>query len=185
MFTITRRDRRNRRQAQFQFECLDDRLVLSAAGGVELSIAHLSAMEHRLETRLARLEAQNGEQVTPAMARIQTRLARIQAQISPPVAATIGGSASATTDGAPASPRDPHGLLPGHFIYGPNGQPIGATSGAVSASSASASTPSTSDSGGSASATTDGAPASPRDPHGLLPGHFIYGPNGQPIGATS
>jgi hypothetical protein len=74
MLTTHRSDRRTRRQAQFQLECLDDRLVLSAAGGVGTSVAQLGAMEHRLETRLARLEAQNGDQVTPAMARIQARL---------------------------------------------------------------------------------------------------------------
>jgi len=169
MLTNHRRDRRTRRQSQFQFECLDDRLVLSAAGGVGLSVAHLSAMEHRLETRLARLESQNGDQVTPAMAHIQTRLARIQARLTPPVAGTIGGSTDATSP----SPRDPHGLLPGTFITGPDGQPIGVFSGAVSPSS------------GSTGTTSDAPSASPRDPHGLLPGTFITGPDGQPIGAFS
>jgi hypothetical protein len=92
MWTNHRRDRRTRRQARFQLDCLDDRLVLSAAGGVGAAIAHLGAVEQRLETRLARLEAQDGDHVTPAMSRIQTRLARIQARMNGSGAATSGGS---------------------------------------------------------------------------------------------
>jgi hypothetical protein len=107
-----------------------------------------------------------------------------------------GGSTSTTSNATTPSPSDPRGLLPGHFITGPNGQPIGVIFGAVSASSGSASTPSTgstggsastpgtSDSGGSASTTNDattvGTP-SPKDPHGLLPGHFLTDPNGHPV----
>jgi len=171
MWTTQRHDRRTRRQAQFQLECLDDRLVLSAAGGAGASIAHLGAMEHRLETRLARLEAKNGDLVTPAMARIQTRLARIQARMNVSVAATsggssgpgfqmttfstgsnTGGSASTTTDATTTpNPTNPPGHLPGHLLPGPNGRPVAIVFGAVSASSGSASTPSTGSTGGSAS----------------------------------
>jgi hypothetical protein len=137
--TNHRRARRTRRQARFQLESLDDRLVLSAAGGVGASIAHLGAVEQRLETRLARLEAQNGDHVTPTMARIHTRLARIQARMNVSGAATSGGSSGpgfqmttfstgsntggSTSTTTPSSGAPP-GRLPGHFLTGPNGQPI-------------------------------------------------------------
>ena len=167
MLTTTRRDKRNRRQAQFQLECLDDRLVLSATGGMGPTMAHLTAVEHRLETRLATLEARNGDNVTPAMARIQTRLAGIQARLSSPVTA------------ATPTPKDPHGLLPVSVVTGPNGQIVAATNGAVSTS-----VPTSSGSAGSAGATTDATSVSPKDPHGLLPVSVVTGPNGQIVAST-
>ena len=60
MLTTLRRDRRTRRQAQFNLESLDDRLVLSAGAGgaaAEAVGAKAAAIEHRHEARLARHEA--------------------------------------------------------------------------------------------------------------------------------
>jgi hypothetical protein len=128
MLTTQRHDQRTRRQARFELECLDDRLVLSAGGG-GMAVAQLTAVEHRLEGRLAQLQARHGAQPTAAEARIQSRIARIQARIASPAMAaaavavnvTAPATANAASRSAPSAPAtiNSPGLDPNHSLAGP------------------------------------------------------------------
>ncbi len=112
MLTTFRRDRRNRRQANFDLESLDDRLVLStvAPGGMAEAVgAKAAIIEHRHEVRvarheakLARMEARHEAKLARMEARHEAKLARAAMPATSMTPIVIGGPAAATAS-APAA----------------------------------------------------------------------------------
>jgi hypothetical protein len=98
MLATLRRDRRARRQAHFDLESLDDRLVLSAAaGGAAADAAGVKAaiIEHRREVRAARHEAR----LERLEARHEAKIARMEAHLKASASVNpviIGGPTSAS-----------------------------------------------------------------------------------------
>ena len=84
----------------------------------------------------------------------------------PSVAAT-GGSAGTTSGATPLNPTDPPAHLPGHFITGPDGQPVAVVFGAERSAAASSSTSTTS---------TTRRPSTRRPPPRAPAGPFHHGP---------
>ena len=78
MLNTLRRDRRTRRQASFNLETLDDRLVLSAAAAGAVAGVH----EHRLEVKIARHEARLDRLEARHEAKLATKEAKQEAMIS-------------------------------------------------------------------------------------------------------
>jgi hypothetical protein len=212
MLTTQRLDQRTRRQAQFQVECLDERLVLSTAAASAVG-AHMAAVMNQLEARLAVLEANHGSQMTPAESRIEARITHLEARLahsvsspvmSPAVAAPItisgpiGAPAPAASQTSSASATagtstttvgttgpivtTPGSPLPHTLITGPDGTPIGIVRATASGDSTA--------SGGSADTTTVGTTSpdstSPivTTPGSPLPHTLITGPDGTPIGVV-
>ncbi len=101
MLTTLRHDRRTRRQANFNLEALDDRLLLSAASAAVATLHHDVRLEQRLEARLAGMEARHGSHATRAESHLVARIARIDARIA---------LLEANTSPPPSS----SGLLPGN-----------------------------------------------------------------------
>jgi hypothetical protein len=114
MLNTLRRDRRTRRQAGFNLETLDDRLVLSATAAGAVASAH----EHRLEVQIARheakldrLEARHEAKLAQKEATQEARISRLEAQAvsSTPVTinssgtVSVSGSGSASSTGVSAS----------------------------------------------------------------------------------
>ena len=105
MLTTLRRDRRTRRQANFNLESLDDRLVLSVASGgavAEAAGAKAAILEHRHEVRAARHEAK----LDRMEARHAAKLARMDAHVMAPTSMSpvmISGSTSASAHTSAAS----------------------------------------------------------------------------------
>ncbi len=111
MTTTLRSDRRTRRNALFNLECLDDRIVLSAASAVAAAEAHLA-----LEVSLGHPKAV--EKATITLDRDEARLARYDAKhhIMTSSAVTNSNAASSsavsltgtTTSTTPVSPVTPN-----------------------------------------------------------------------------
>ncbi len=108
MLKTHRCDLRTRRQATFNLEALDDRLVLSAAAAGAVAGLH----EHRLEVKIARhearldkLEARHEAKLAAKEAKQEARIAQLQASASAISAVTIApmGSTAASAS-ASASP---------------------------------------------------------------------------------
>ncbi len=78
MLNTLRRDRRNRRQASFNLETLDDRLVLSAAAAGAVA----GVQEHRIEVKIARHEAKLDRLEARHEAKLATKEATQEAMIS-------------------------------------------------------------------------------------------------------
>ena len=78
MLNTLRRDRRTRRQASFNLEALDDRLVLSAAAAGAVAGVH----EHRLEVQIAQHEAKLDRLEARHEAKLATKEAKQEAKIS-------------------------------------------------------------------------------------------------------
>jgi hypothetical protein len=118
MLTAQRRDRRTRRQADFHLECLDSRLVLSAAAGAAVAdaagaraalVAHRHEVQAaRHEARLARIEARHEARVARVDARLAARAdarAIVTSPVSPaPSSASMSPSTGTSTALASASP---------------------------------------------------------------------------------
>lgn len=100
MFT-NRRDQRNRREAVFTLESLDDRLVLSATAAAAVA-PHAAAVEQRHEAMIARHEARHEARLARVEARHEARLARMQARhimpaSTPMIPAPMAPAASTST----------------------------------------------------------------------------------------
>jgi hypothetical protein len=125
MLTTLRRDRRNRRQASFHLEPLDDRLVLSAAAAgamAEAASSKAAIIEHRHEVKVARhkakldrMEARHEAKLARMEARHEAKLARMHGVSMPSASMTpvmIGGSmANSTHASASASTSTPSTTL--------------------------------------------------------------------------
>jgi hypothetical protein len=100
MLTITRRDKRTRRQASFTLESLDSRLVLSAAAAG----AAAGAVVTPHEAKLARVEARHEAKLARIEARHEARLAAFAAaHPASPIAIEIGGGTSTSTSATAAT----------------------------------------------------------------------------------
>jgi hypothetical protein len=114
MLTTLRRDRRNRRQALFTLEALDNRLVLSAGAGAVAGAAHAAAVE----ARHARIEARHEARLAARAAMAAPAPVAVTAKVSTPVAAAAAstGSSAATPSAAVATPvkgsSGPIGTIP-------------------------------------------------------------------------
>lgn len=84
MLSTLRRDRRTRRQSQFQLETLDNRIVLSAAatGAVADTSAKAAAVEHRQEVKAARHEALVERRDARLEARAEAKAAKQEAKMA-------------------------------------------------------------------------------------------------------
>jgi hypothetical protein len=115
MLNTLRRDQRTRRQAGFNLETLDDRLVLSVT-----AVGAVAGAEHRLEVKIARheakldrLEARHEAKLATKEAKQEAMISQLQAQAASLTAVRINssgmvsvsapGSASANSTGVSAS----------------------------------------------------------------------------------
>jgi hypothetical protein len=99
MLTTLRRDRRSRRQADLSLEPLDDRLVLSVAGGGAVAQAagtKAALLEHRQEVQVAKHEAKHE-------AKQDAKLARVAVEATVVAPASTGASASRSASSAAAA----------------------------------------------------------------------------------
>jgi hypothetical protein len=172
MLTTQRHDQRTRRQARFQIERLDDRLVLSAAAAPAAG-AHISAVMDRLEGRLAAIEAQHGSQVTPAESRLEVRTGApvfspngagpVLMSDSPTSSAPAGAGTMSANTGvqAPSSQASVAAI-----VSNPGGSP-----GMTTTSSTTVGTM-------NPGSTTPSVPSAVA----LVPGTLLTGPNGNPVG---
>ncbi len=106
MLNTLRRDRRTRRQASFNLEALDDRLVLSAAAAGAVAGLH----EHRLEVRIARheakldrLEARHEAKLATKEASQETMISQLEAKAASLSPVTINSSGMVTVPGSASS----------------------------------------------------------------------------------
>jgi hypothetical protein len=110
MLTTLRRERRTHRQAHFDLESLDARLVLSAgAGGAAAEAAGVKAaiIEHRREVRadrhearLERMEARHDAKIARMEAHLKASASANPVMIGGATSASAGTAASASTSGA-------------------------------------------------------------------------------------
>jgi hypothetical protein len=106
MLNTLRRDRRTRRQASFNLEALDDRLVLSAAAAGAVAGLH----EHRLEFRIARheaklekLEARHEANLATKEASQEAMISRLEAKATSLSPVTFNSSGMVTVPGSATS----------------------------------------------------------------------------------
>lgn len=111
MLTTNRRDQRNRREALFTLESLDERLVLSATAAGAIGAAE-ARHEARVEARMERVEARHEARAERIEARHEARLARMEARHPAQFAATTSAPIMTAPSAATTSSQTPATTTP-------------------------------------------------------------------------